>query len=178
MLLLLSPSQVTYHYLRCIFEHLHLTKGGAGAAAVSPSASSQPHEQSSNRCQHTMHSIPKLLIQRQCSLIITQCAQDLCLFHFTHKQTGVDTPGVTFVVLQGMGGVGMGMNAPPAAGGWNGGMQQQQQQMGGATAYAGAAGGGNDCQNAVQEFIQSVNDQNGVHIGQVSKCAGFVFVSA
>lgn len=26
--------QVTYHYLRCIFEHLHITKGGAGAGAA------------------------------------------------------------------------------------------------------------------------------------------------
>eukprot|EP00878_Enallax_costatus_P005720 GHUV01005998.1.p1 GENE.GHUV01005998.1~~GHUV01005998.1.p1 ORF type:complete len:266 (+),score=88.74 GHUV01005998.1:873-1670(+) len=91
-------NEVTYHYLRCIFEHLHLTKGAAGAGA------------------------------------------------------------------QGMGGAGMGTIAP-AAGGWN--AAPPQRQMGGATAYAGAAGGGSDCQIAVQEYIQGINDMNGVHISQV-----------
>lgn len=94
-----NHDEVTYHYLRCVFEHLHLTKGGAGA------------------------------------------------------------PG-------GMNGAGMGMNAPSAAGGWGGGMQQQQ-HMGPPTTYAGAAGGGNECQNAVQEYVRSIDDVNGVHVGQI-----------
>eukprot|EP00775_Hariotina_reticulata_P011728 gene11728-11872_t len=29
-------NEVTYHFLRCIFEHVHLTKGGAGAQQAAP----------------------------------------------------------------------------------------------------------------------------------------------
>eukprot|EP00879_Flechtneria_rotunda_P026457 GHRR01028208.1.p1 GENE.GHRR01028208.1~~GHRR01028208.1.p1 ORF type:complete len:239 (+),score=99.47 GHRR01028208.1:701-1417(+) len=32
-------NEVTYHFLRCIFEHLHLTKGGAGGAPQAAGAS-------------------------------------------------------------------------------------------------------------------------------------------